>query len=66
MIDSNDVLGSPQGSFITYGRGQRRASVRLMLFSIYEVWLPDDDLLSRVYVRRTCVFWHEEIAEPIG
>jgi hypothetical protein len=32
-----------------------------------ELWSPEArGVLSRMYVRQTRVFWHEEIAEPIG
>ena len=37
-----------------------------MVCSVYELWLPEDGLLLRVYVSRPHVFWREEIAKPIG
>jgi hypothetical protein len=45
----------------------RKLLSRTVVCSEHEVWLPEDRcLLSRMYVLRARVFWHEEIAKPIG
>jgi len=37
---------------------------RTVLHFIHAIWLSEDrPLLSRMYVRRVRVFWHEEIAQ---
>ena len=50
----------------TFHRPQFCGSIfgQVVVCSRYELWLPEDHgVLSRVYVSRTRVCWHEEIAK---